>query len=305
VSSTPYTASGVPEPVGRERRRGQLTVALAAVAWSTAGVMQRELHLDVATQLAGRALFAMLALLVFSIVANHGRVVQPFRAIGWAGFAVAVSMAVASGAFIAALNHTTVAHVLFVQAASPMMAALIALVFLGESISRRSLAAMLMALAGVGVIVGDPRGFDAVGDTLSLLMALAFAIAIVITRRRRDVSMIPAVCLAQALVVLAAGPFASTGGIGARQLGLLVAMGVVQMGLGLALFTVGARLIPAAEVALITLLEVVLGPLWVLLSIHERPDAATLAGGVIVVAAVVLQALGDSPVAEPEPIGAP
>jgi drug/metabolite transporter (DMT)-like permease len=304
VTSTSSTAAGVSEQLGRERRRGQLTVALAAVAWSTAGVMQRELHLDVATQLAGRALFAMLALLVFSIVANRGQVVRPFRVIGWAGFAVAVSMAVASGAFIAALNHTTVAHVLFVQAASPMMAALIALVFLGESISRRSLAAMLLALAGVGVIVGDPRGFDAVGDALSLLMALAFAVAIVITRRRRDVSMIPAVCLAQALVVLVAGPFASTTGVGPKQLGLLIAMGVVQMGLGLALFTVGARLIPAAEVALITLLEVVLGPLWVLLSIHERPDAATLAGGAIVIAAVVLQALGDSPAREPEPIGA-
>jgi drug/metabolite transporter (DMT)-like permease len=304
VTLTSYTAPGVSEPRGRERRRGQLTVALAAVAWSTAGVMQRELHLDVATQLAGRALFAMLALLVFSIVANHGQVVRPFRAIGWAGFAVAVSMAVASGAFIAALNHTTVAHVLFVQAASPMMAALIALVFLGESISRRSLAAMLIALGGVGVIVGDPRGFDPVGDALSLLMALAFAVAIVITRRRRDVSMIPAVCLAQALVVLVAGPLASTSGIGAKQLLLLAAMGVVQMGLGLALFTVGARLIPAAEVALITLLEVVLGPLWVLLSIHERPDAATLVGGAIVVAAVVLQALGDPAGGEPEPIGA-
>lgn len=304
MTSTSSTAAGVSEQLGRERRRGQLTVALAAVAWSTAGVMQRELHLDVATQLAGRALFAMLALLVFSIVANRGQVVRPFRVIGRAGFAVAVSMAVASGAFIAALNHTTVAHVLFVQAASPMMAALIALVFLGESISRRSLAAMLLALAGVGVIVGDPRGFDAVGDALSLLMALAFAVAIVITRRRRDVSMIPAVCLAQALVVLVAGPFASTSGIGPKQLGLLIAMGVVQMGLGLALFTVGARLIPAAEVALITLLEVVLGPLWVLLSIHERPDAATLAGGAIVIAAVVLQALGDSPAREPEPIGA-
>jgi drug/metabolite transporter (DMT)-like permease len=301
MSSTAGRESDQP---GRERRRGQLTVALAAVAWSTAGVMQRELHLDVATQLAGRALFAMLALLVFSIAANRGQVVRPFRVIGWAGFAVAVSMAVASGAFIAALNHTTVAHVLFVQAASPMMAALIALVFLGEAISRRSLAAMLLALGGVGVIVGDPRGFDAVGDALSLLMALAFAVAIVITRRRRDVSMIPAVCLAQALVVLVAGPFASTSGIGPEQLGLLIAMGVVQMGLGLALFTVGARLIPAAEVALITLLEVVLGPLWVLLSIHERPDAATLAGGAIVIAAVVLQALGDSPAREPEPIGA-
>ena len=72
------------------------------------------------------------------------------------------------------------------------------------------------------------------------------------------------------------------------------------MGLGLAFLTMGARLIPAAEVALITLLEVVLGPVWVWIALSERPSTATLVGGVIVIAAVVLQAGGD----EPEVVGA-
>jgi drug/metabolite transporter (DMT)-like permease len=65
------------------------------------------------------------------------------------------------------------------------------------------------------------------------------------------------------------------------------------MGLGLALLTVGARLIPPAEVAVISLLEVVLGPLWVWLAYGERPTTATLAGGIVVVVAVVIQAVGN------------
>jgi len=65
------------------------------------------------------------------------------------------------------------------------------------------------------------------------------------------------------------------------------------MGLGLAFLTIGARLIPAAEVALITLLEVVLGPLWVWIALAERPSAATLVGGGVVMGAVVLQAVGE------------
>ena len=65
------------------------------------------------------------------------------------------------------------------------------------------------------------------------------------------------------------------------------------MGLGLAFLTIGARLIPAAEVALITLLEVVLGPLWVWIALSEQPSTATLAGGAVVIVAVVLQAGGD------------
>ena len=72
------------------------------------------------------------------------------------------------------------------------------------------------------------------------------------------------------------------------------------MGLGLAFLTIGARLIPAAEVALITLLEVVLGPLWVWLALSEQPSRATLLGGGVVIAAVALQAV-DTPAAEQLP----
>lgn len=293
MTSHPVSASAWSTRLGSERRAGQLLVAFAAILWSTAGVMQRELSLGVGTQLAFRALFAMLALFVFTAVANRGAVFAPFRAIGYPGIALAASMAAASGLFIAALNHASVAHVLFVQASSPMMAALIALVFLGERVSRRSLMAMVVALAGVVVMVGNPESYSLMGDGFAVLMALSFAISIVITRQRKDISMLPATCLSQLFVLVVAAPFASTAGIDGQALGLLIAMGVLQMGFGLALFASGARLIPAAEVALITLLEVVLGPLWVLISIHERPDTATLVGGAIVIAAVVVQAVGD------------
>jgi drug/metabolite transporter (DMT)-like permease len=142
-------------------------------------------------------------------------------------------------------------------------------------------------------MVGDPTGGGWRGGAGSLVMALAFAVAIVITRHRRDVSMAPAVCMAQVLIFAAFAPFSSPGQIGPQDAALLVGIGVGQMGLGMALFTVGARLIPAAEAALLTLLEVVLGPLWVWLGIGERPDTATLVGGAIVVCAVVLQAFGE------------
>lgn len=101
--------------------------------------------------------------------------------------------------------------------------------------------------------------------------------------------MAPAICLSQLLVLFAAAPFAAPGSDGRRDLVFLVLLAVGQMALGLALLTLGARLIPATEVALIALLEIVLGPLWVWLAISETPAAATLAGGAIVVLAVVLQ----------------
>jgi drug/metabolite transporter (DMT)-like permease len=117
-------------------------------------------------------------------------------------------------------------------------------------------------------------------------------VMIVITRWRRDVSMTPATILAQAILVVAFLPFASAGGIDGAAVGWLAALGIGQIGLGFALLTVGARLIPAAQVGLITLLEVVLGPLWVWLALSERPSTLTLVGGAVVIAAIVLQSVG-------------
>jgi drug/metabolite transporter (DMT)-like permease len=246
-----------------------------------------------ATQVAGRALFALIALLAYVAVVERGRVAAAFRSVGGAGLAVAVCTAAASGLFIIALNHATVAHVLFMQAAAPILAALLGSILLSEPIPLRTWLAMSVAAGGVLVMVGRPSGWSLLGDGASVVMTLSFAIAIVITRRHRHVSMAPATCLAQLLLVIAFAAFAQPSQVGARDLGLLVLLGGVQMGIGLALFTIGARLIPAAEVALITLLEVVLGPLWVWFFLSEQAGRATLAGGAIVIVAVAVQVAGE------------
>ena len=276
----------------RQERRGQIYVALAAVAWSTAGVLQRQLTLDTATQVVGRAVFAGLALLVYVAVIERGRVVVAFRSVGLAGVAVAVCVATASGGFIAALNHTSVARVLFILAIAPVLAAVLARVTLGEPLTQRTIVAMVAALAGVAVMLGAPGESSLTGDGLSLLVALAFAVMIVITRARHDVSMAPATCLSQVILVVAFLPFAAPGEISGEDVGWLATLGIGQIGLGFALLTVGARLIPAAQVGLITLLEVVLGPLWVWLALDERPSTLTLVGGAIVIVAIVIQTRG-------------
>jgi drug/metabolite transporter (DMT)-like permease len=283
----------------RRQRRGQIYVALAAVAWSTAGVLQRQLTLDTSTQVMGRAVFASAALLAYVAVVERGRVVEAFRSVGLAGVAVALCVATASASFIAALNHTSVARVLFILAVSPVLAALLARVALGEPITRRTGVAMALALAGVALMFGAPGEGSLAGDGLSLVASLAFAVMIVITRWRHDVSMTPATCLSQAILVVAFIPFASPGEISGDDVVWLALLGIGQIGLGFALLTVGARLIPAAQVGLITLLEVVLGPLWVWLALDERPSTLTLAGGAIVVIAIVIQTRG-APAPEPD-----
>jgi drug/metabolite transporter (DMT)-like permease len=283
------TTATVALEASRRQRRGQIYVALAAVAWSSAGVLQRQLTLDTSTQVFGRAMFASAALLVYVAIVERGRVVHAFRSVGLAGVAVAVCVAIASAGFIAALNHTSVARVLFILAVSPVLAALLARVTLGEPITRRTALAMALALAGVAVMLGAPGEGNLAGDALSFLVALAFALMIVITRWRHDVSMAPATCLSQVILVAVFLPFAAPGEIGGDDVVWLAALGIGQIGLGFALLTVGARLIPAAQVGLITLLEVVLGPVWVWLALDERPGTLTLVGGAIVIVAILIQ----------------
>jgi drug/metabolite transporter (DMT)-like permease len=151
---------------------------------------------------------------------------------------------------------------------------------------------MVLALAGVTVMLGAPGEGSLAGDGLAFVATLAFAVMVVITRWRHDVSMAPATCLSQVILVAAFAPFASPSQVGGGDVSWLAALGIGQIGLGFALLTVGARLIPAAQVGLITLLEVVLGPLWVWLALDERPSTLTLVGGAIVIVAIVIQTRG-------------
>jgi drug/metabolite transporter (DMT)-like permease len=288
-------------PEARRARNGRLAIVLAAFAWSTAGLGQRGLDADAATQVAGRAFFAAIALFAFVVATERRETVRAFLGMGRSGVAMTVFLAVSSGAFLLALNHTSVANVLFMQAAAPMMAALLGWALIGERVDARTWVALVLAGAGVVVMAAGSldAGVAAVG--LPLLMTASFAAVIVIARHRREVSMLPATCASQVLVVVVCAPFVTLTSVSDSDWAILAALGVGQIGLGLAFLTIGARLIPPAQVAVISLLEVVLGPVWVWLAYGERPSGATLAGGAIVVAAVVVQAIGPVPEAARAP----
>ena len=160
----------------RATRNGRVAMLVAAVAWSSAGLAQRELDATPATQVLGRALFAFFALLAIVAVTERSGIVASLRSLGRWGIAVTLCLAVSSGTFLLALNYTTVANVLFLQAASPMMAALLGWAFLSERISGRTWFAM--GLAAVGVTLMVVSSIDA--------GAVAVVLPIVMTRRSRS-----------------------------------------------------------------------------------------------------------------------
>jgi drug/metabolite transporter (DMT)-like permease len=178
------------------------------------------------------------------------------------------------------------------QAGVPLIAALISRILFGEQLRFMTWIAVAAVISGVAVMVSDSLTgrVSPIGDGLSLLIASAFAVATVITRRYSGIRMTPAVCTGAALGCVAALVLSlATAGsvaVAAWQLPILGVFGV-SLGLGMALFAQGARLIPSAFAALLGTGETILGPFWVWLFLAETPTPRTVIGGAIVLAAIL------------------
>jgi drug/metabolite transporter, DME family len=275
--------------------RGVVLVLLAGCALSSAGLIIRLMEAAGGWQILFWRSAAMVpALLLVIAVRRRGRVVEAFRAAGWNGIVGGLCAAAGFTGFVFAVLHTSVANVLFILSVAPFFTALLAWVVLGEAVRRRTWWGMSLALAGVGVMVADGlTGRGLTGDLIALLATVGFAGFSVALRRGRDVDMLPTVVIAGLLSMLLAA--VASGGelaLSPRDLLLCLVLGLVQLTLGLTLFTLGSRHVPAAELTLLSLTEVVLGPIWVWLGVGEVPSPLTLAGGAIVLGAVAYQALG-------------
>ena len=271
--------------------RGACLVLGSATVWSFGGAIARYLTVsDSWTVVFWRSVFASAFLLAFMFWQHGSQGTQRlFRAMGWAGVGVGLCFATASTCFVVALSYTTVANVLLLQAGVPLMAALMSFLLFRERVPRATWVAIAAVIAGVAIMVSESVGANVspIGDGLALLVALAFAGATVITRRHAHVAMMPAVCLGTLIAACVSGAMTHGFAVNVVDGLLLFAFGALNLGLGLALFVTGVRLLPSAVAALIGIAEPVLGPLWVWLLHSEVPSQRTLVGGATVFVALL------------------
>lgn len=287
-SAAPPSSSPRTRPLSAHRR-GILLVAAAAISWSSGGLIARLVATDGWTTIFWRSCFCALFLLTVVAVRERGRIRPVFLGMGLPGVAMALCFAAASTCFIMALGRTSVANVLIIHSTAPFIAGLIGWLWLHERVAPRTWVAMTAALGGTVLMVSASLGRRSLaGDGLAIVTALGFASATVIMRRRQHVRMLPAACLAATFAGAFAFTQAAPGTAAARDLILLALFGVGQLGLGLILYTAGARLLPAAEAALIAVLETILGPIWVWLAIGESPGPLSLVGGAVVLGALAV-----------------
>lgn len=264
----------------------------SALAWSFGGTIARFLTIeDPWTVVFWRALFAGLFLVAFLLVRDGPRAtIRAFTSIRFPGLAVAFGFATASTSFVIAISYTTVANVILIQASIPLLAALMSWVIFRERIALTTWAAIVAVIFGVGIMVSESLGGDAswIGNVLALVIAVVFAMVTVVTRRYTDVRMTPAAAVACFVSMTVAATQASSLGVTSGELGILFVFGALNLGLGMALFVTGARLIPSALAALLGTAESVLAPVWVGLVHGEVPGPLTFVGGSFVLAALIV-----------------
>ena len=271
-------------------------VAGAAIVWSTGGLIVRHVAADAWTIVFWRGFFAALTLLTYLAIRDGRNMVALFRGLGLGGLGVAVCFGTASLSFVVALQHTSVATILFLQSASPLVAGVLAWLWLGERMTVIKALTMLLALIGVGITVSDQEANgDRLGVALSVIIMIAFALATVLVRRFSHIRMTPATCLSSLWLVAVGATLGSPTSVDGTELALLFLFGACQLGIGFILFTTGARLIPAGEAILLSLLESILAPIWVWVwpTLHEYPGDRALIGGALVIAAVIWNTMAE------------
>lgn len=266
---------------------------LAALCLSTSGLITRFIETADGWQtMFYRALGMGAVLLVIFAIKARGRLAKPFLAMGWSGVLIAVVMAVSMVAYLFALMLTSVANAMFIVSAAPFFAALLGWLLLKERVRPLTWLAIVAALAGMAVMFADGfRAGDPAGLFAALLACVTFAMLVVMLRQFRAVDMLPALILAAGFAAIACFLVAGDVAVSANDRGLGLLMGAVQTAGGFGFTMVGTRRVPAAEASLLLLVEPILAPIWVWIAVAETPSTIALVGGLIVLAAVLLQAV--------------
>ena len=284
--------SAAPAP-SRLYLRGVCLVLLAGVFLSSAGIIVRSIESADGWQvLFYRSLSFFAMVFCFTLWNHRGRTPQAYRGIGWAGVIAALSLGLGFTCYLFGLLNTTVANLSFMLSSSPFIAALLAWAVLGERVALSTWLAMAAAVFGIGIMFADGLSTGhALGNLIAFGAPVTFAIMIVAFRSAPGRDMTPATCLAGLVSASIAYVMADSLILSAHDLVLAILLGTVQVGMGFLLITLGARWVPAAQVALLSLTETVLAPIWVWVFLGEVPTTIALAGGLLVLTAVAGQGL--------------
>ena len=272
--------------------KGLLITSAGVIILSVQGVPIRLMDVDAWTLVFVRGVLSAPGLFVFFLVMERRGWRDQLRAMGLAGVIAALLFALDNVTFIYSITHTSVANTLLMISLSPLFAALLTRIVLREMVPRRTWLAIGGAtVATLVILLGSLVTGDLPGTLAGLVAAIAIGGTLVVLRSRPSLNLVPAVALGAGLAGLIALPLASPGSADSRDWVMLLLVGVLIVPVAFGLIATGPRYIPAPEVALLLLLQTVLGALWVWMAVGEAPHGATLVGGLMLIAVLALHSV--------------
>ena len=275
---------------------GALLIILAGVIWSVQGVLIRQIHEAGSWAVLFWRSVGMIPVLLLWL--GPRQAIPALRSTGAAGAIGGLGLVLAFGGAIAALQSTTVANAVLLFSASPFFAAIFGRVLLGEPVSWPTWGAILLAVAGIVIMVGgvgEIGGGTAFGSAAALLSAAGFAAFTVALRWGHLGNMLPAVLFGGLFSTLAGGGAALAQAqplaVPLVEIAIALGMGAITLTGGMFLYTTGSRVVPAAQATLLSLVEVLLAPVWAWVFLSETLSRNTALGGTVLMAAVALNAL--------------
>ena len=278
-------------------RWGVFLVLAAGACWSMIGLGIRYIEATTVWQI---LLYRSLALapFLFIVITNRssGQPFQVIRTAGLPGIIGAVALVVAFAGGISAIQLTSVAAAMFLFASAPFMTAVLGIAVLRESVRQATWICMGVAVVGVTILVANGVTLgDWAGIAAAMASAFGFSVFTIALRWKKKGDMMPPVFLAGVFTIIAASIICATTRLSfvlsVNDTVICLGLGVFQVGTGLVLYTLGSRIVPAGELALLSMSEVVLGPFWVWLFLAETISLSTLVGGGILLAALAGNAI--------------
>ena len=208
----------------------------------------------------------------------------------------ALSLIAAYAGGLYSIQATSVGNAMLLFASAPFMAAILGQLVLGEKVRKATWLAIVVAMIGIAIMVADKFGRQAIyGNLAAIGSAFGFAVFTITLRRGKTTDMMPVVFLSGLFGIVIMAGICLNGSlsffVSLNDIGISLSMGIFQVGAGLVLYTLGSRTVPAAELTLLALAEVVLGPFWVWLFLGEILTLHTIVGGAVLLVAIAGNAL--------------
>ncbi|MCL6613550.1 MAG: DMT family transporter [Firmicutes bacterium] len=267
-----------------QRPKALLLLILTAVLWSSGGLL---IKLVPWHPLAIAGMRSAIAALFFLALLRRPK-------FDWSSAQVGAAAAYAAMVilFVSATKLTTAANAVLLQYTAPIYVALFSGWLLGEKISRLDWTVLVLVMGGMVLFFLDELSLAGwLGNILAVLSGMATATLVLFLRKQKDGSTTESVLLGNALTALLGLPFCFLGGPAPGLAGwlALLFLGVFQLGLSYAFYTWSIKHVTALEAILVPIIEPVLNPVWVFVSLGERPGPWALIGGAVVVITVTLR----------------